>query len=66
MVAGWEEEVKGPWVHHTCCAVHCNCEYVPTEFVRDSNVTSKGGSFSVNVRTTLKMSRPQAERLRNS
>ena len=38
----------GPWINHTCCAVHCNCEYVPTELVRDS----RGGSFSVNVRTT--------------
>jgi len=48
MVAGWENKVKGPWINHSCCAVHCNCEYVPTEFVRDR----KGGSFSVNVRTT--------------
>ena len=35
MVAGWENKVKGPWINHSCCAVHCNCEYVPTEFVRD-------------------------------
>ena len=48
MVAGWENKVKGPWVNHSCCAVPCNCEYVPTEFVRDR----KGGSFSVNVKTT--------------
>jgi hypothetical protein len=48
MVAGWENKVKGPWINHSCCPVHCNCEYVPTEFVRDR----KGGSFSVNVRTT--------------
>ena len=48
MVAGGGNKVKGPWINHTCCAVHCNCEYVPTEFVRDR----KGGSFSVNVRTT--------------
>jgi hypothetical protein len=48
MVAGWENKVKGPWINHTCCAVHCKCEYVQTEFVRDR----KGGSFSVNVRTT--------------
>jgi hypothetical protein len=40
--------VKGPRINHTCCAVHCNCEYVPTEFVRDR----KGASFIVNVRTT--------------
>jgi hypothetical protein len=39
---------QGVGINHTCCAVHCNCEYVPTEFVRDR----KGRSFSVNVRTT--------------
>ena len=47
-MAGWEDKVKGPWINHTCCAVHCNCKYVPKEFVRHR----KGGSFSVNVRTT--------------
>ena len=49
------DKVKGPWINHTCCAVHCNsccavqcnCECVPTEFVRDR----KEGCFSVNVRT---------------
>ena len=25
MVAGWENKVKGPWINHSCCAVHCNC-----------------------------------------
>ena len=47
-MAGWEDKVKGPWINHSCCAVHCNCEYVPTEIVPDR----KGGTFSVNVRTT--------------
>ena len=28
--SGWENKVKGPWINHTCCAVHCICEYVPT------------------------------------
>jgi hypothetical protein len=37
---GWQGRYHGPWINHTCCAWHCNTEFVPDEDAHTYNVVT--------------------------